>query len=218
MSLTGYSSSSWVAAPADTYIMHGEAAYRCPTYFRNLIARLSLCPTKRRSCNSRRRRPMSICSGKLPTCFVQALNLEIAPQDIDPEAPLVRRRVGARFHRHSGGRADRIQAIRRSTARRQPGKPADFSFIEALSRVHCGTQNQVSMRQRRCTRARCCRMHSPTAVVAYRGGQRHRCAAIPRRCRSFGRHACRAVGTCSTCASTAIGSRSDSPPASCPAE
>ena len=36
---------------------------------------------------------------EIAALFVQALNLEVQPQDIDPEAPLVRRGAGAGLHR-----------------------------------------------------------------------------------------------------------------------
>src|ERR1700678_1534436 len=60
--------------------------------------------------------------------------------------PAVRGGIGARFHRYSGGGADRFQTVRRSTARRQPGESANLPLLEAPSTVHCGTENQVAMR------------------------------------------------------------------------
>ena len=106
------------------------------------VQELSPCPTKRRSCNSRRRR-RSPWSGKSPPFSFKRSISKSPPRTSIPMRP-VRRRPGPRFDRYPRGRAHRVQEIRRPVARGQPGKSQNLPVFEALSGVHCGTENQVS--------------------------------------------------------------------------
>src|SRR5580693_2003009 len=76
---------------------------------------------------------------ELAALFVQALNLEMEPKDIDPDAPLYGEGLGL-------DSIDILQAVRHSTPRRRPGESTDLSVAPALSRVHCGPENQVNTR------------------------------------------------------------------------
>src|SRR5277367_1270270 len=84
---------------------------------------------------------------EIATLLVRALNLEVEPQDIDPEAALYGEGLGL----------DSIDILEVALIvskqygihLRADGKPANISFPEALSRVHCGAQDQVVHWRRR---------------------------------------------------------------------
>ena len=76
---------------------------------------------------------------EIAALLVRALNLEVLPQDIDPEAPLYGEGLGLDSIDILEVALHRLQAIRHPTARRRLGKSADLPFPEAPRRVHCGT-------------------------------------------------------------------------------
>jgi acyl carrier protein len=81
---------SWVAAPADTYIMTMTMrgiGISMPGYTRNLIEAQ---PMSDKASLMQQPAPLAGVGlqRELATLFVRALNLEVAPEEIEPDAPL----------------------------------------------------------------------------------------------------------------------------------
>ena len=70
---------------------------------------------------------------EVASLLVEALNLETAPEAIDPQAPLYGDGLGPRFHRHAGGVARGLQALWRPVALDDENNEKIFASLASLA-------------------------------------------------------------------------------------